>query len=84
MCKHAVKKLPYLSRYVPDRYKTQQMCVKALLENCGTLNSVPDYYKSQEMCNKAVDNYPYALEFVPEFFMTQKCVLKLLILIFLQ
>ena len=60
------------------------MCVKALLENCGTLNSVPDYYKNQEMCNKAVDNYPYALEFVPEFFMTQKCVLKLLILIFLQ
>ena len=22
-CKHAVKKLPYLLRYVPDQYKTQ-------------------------------------------------------------
>ena len=22
MCKHAVKKLPYLLRYVPDKYKT--------------------------------------------------------------
>ena len=28
ICKHAVKKLPYLLRYVPDRYKTQQMCDK--------------------------------------------------------
>ena len=27
MCKHAVKKLPYLVRYVPDRYKTQQMSI---------------------------------------------------------
>ena len=25
MCKHAVKKLPYVSRYVPDQYDTQQM-----------------------------------------------------------
>ena len=23
MCTHAVKKLPYLLRYVPDQYKTQ-------------------------------------------------------------
>ena len=22
MCKHAIKKLPYLLRYVPDQYKT--------------------------------------------------------------
>ena len=33
MCKYAVKKLPYLLRYVPDWYKTQQMCDKAILEN---------------------------------------------------
>ena len=43
MCKHAVKKLLYLLRYVPDQYKTQQMCDKAILENGGTLESVPDY-----------------------------------------
>ena len=39
MCKHAVKKLPFLIRYVPDQYKTQ--CDKAILENGGTLKSVP-------------------------------------------
>ena len=26
ICKHAVKKLPYLLRYVPDQHKTQQVC----------------------------------------------------------
>ena len=36
LCKHAVKKLPYLLRYVPDRYKTQQICNKVILENGGT------------------------------------------------
>ena len=28
-----------------DRYETQQMCDKAILENNGTLKSVPDCYK---------------------------------------
>ena len=32
MCKHAVKKLAFVIRYVPDCYKTQQMCNKAILE----------------------------------------------------
>ena len=71
MCKHAVTKLTYLLRYVPDRYKTQQMCDKAILESGGTLKSVTDYYRYQEMCNKAVNIYPHALEFPPECFMAQ-------------
>ena len=66
MSKHAVKKLPYLLRYVPDQYKTEQMCDKAILENAGTLKYVLDCYKIQEICNKAFENYPHALEFVPE------------------
>ena len=46
MCKHTVKKLPFVIRYVPDRYKAQQMCDKAILENGGTLEPVPDCYKN--------------------------------------
>ena len=34
-CKHAIKKLPFLLRYVPDKYKTQQMSDKAILENAA-------------------------------------------------
>ena len=46
MCKHAVKKLPFIIGYVPDQYKTQQMCDKAVFDNGGTLKSVPDCYKN--------------------------------------
>ena len=31
------------------------MCDKAILENCGMLESVLDCYKNQQMCDKAVD-----------------------------
>ena len=48
MCKHAVKKLPYLLRYISHQYKTWDMCDKAILENDGTLYSVPDCYKNQK------------------------------------
>ena len=48
MCKHVVKKLPLVIRYLPDRYKTQQMFDKAILEK-----SAPDCYKNQQMCDKA-------------------------------
>ena len=64
MCKHAVKKLPYLLRHDPNQCKTQKMCDKVILENGGTLKSVPNCYINQEMCNKAADSYPHALEFV--------------------
>ena len=43
LCKHTVKKIPYLLRSVPDRYKTQEMSEKVILENGGTLKTVPDY-----------------------------------------
>ena len=58
MCRHTVKKFPYLISSVPDWYKTQQMREKLYLENGGTLKSVPDCCKNQKRCNKAVDNYP--------------------------
>ena len=72
MCKHVVKRVPYLTRYVSDQYKTQQMCDMAILENGGTLTSVSDCHKNHEMCNKTVDNYHHALYFVSECYKTQK------------
>ena len=41
MFKHAVKKLPFLLRYVPDQYKSPQMYYKASLLNGRILKSVP-------------------------------------------
>ena len=51
MSTHAVKKLAYLLRYVPDQYKNQLICDNVILENGGTLKSVPDCFKNHEMCN---------------------------------
>ena len=68
MWKNAAKKLPFVIRYVPDWYKTQEICDKVILENAVTLKSVPYCYKNQKMCDKAVDNYhAYALEVVSKW-----------------
>ena len=32
----------FVKRYVPDRYKTKEICNKAILENDGTLKFVSD------------------------------------------
>ena len=62
-----LKKIPFVIRKVPDRYKTQ-----ATIENDKTLQFVRDQYKTQKMCDKAVDNYAHALEFAPDYYKTQK------------
>ena len=44
MWKHPVETLQFVLRYVPDRYKTQEMC-ENILENGITLKS--DSYKNK-------------------------------------
>ena len=46
MCKHAVKQLPFLIRYVSHQYKTQEMCDKAVLETSETFRSALDCNRS--------------------------------------
>ena len=50
--------MSFVVRFAADRYKTQQMFDKAILENGRLLEFVPDCYKNQQMCDKAVDNNP--------------------------
>ena len=40
--------MSFVIRYVPNRYKAQEMCDKAILENGKTLKSVPDCYKNKK------------------------------------
>ena len=44
MCKHSAKKLSFLKRYVPDRYKAQEM-----LEHGESLKFVPNCYSKQNV-----------------------------------
>ena len=62
----------------------QEMFDKVIIETDETLKFITDSYKNWNVCNKAVDNNVYALEFVRGCFKAQKCVIKMLILIFLQ
>ena len=72
MGKHAVEKLPFVIAYVPEQYKTQKMCGKAVLENDEVLESVPDWYKNQQICDKTVDIYLHALKFTPDDYITKR------------
>ena len=49
MCKNAVKKLPFVIKYVPDQYKSKEMYHKFFIVNGGILGFIPD-------CNKNTKN----------------------------
>ena len=40
---------------VPDHFKTQEMCDKAVTGNPYMLGHIPDHFKTQAMCTKAVE-----------------------------
>ena len=57
---------------VPDCYKNQEICNKAVDNYPHALAFDRESYKTQKMCDKAVDTYLSTIKFVPECFMTQK------------
>lgn len=60
--------------YIPDGFKTYDLC-KCAVENHGiALNYVPEQYVSDELCRIAVDNDCIALMFVPEKHLTYNMV----------
>ena len=42
MCVKAVDNYPSTIKYVPDQYKTKEMCDKAVDDNANALELVPD------------------------------------------
>ena len=40
---------------VPDQYKTEKMCIKAVNDYSSTIQFVPECYKTEEMCVRAVN-----------------------------
>ena len=47
-CDEAVRMDPWLLKYVPDQYKTQEMCVKAVRDDPSSLGYVPDWFVTRE------------------------------------
>ena len=48
MCKRVVEENPRLLKYVPDRFKTKEICDKAVKEDRDSLQYVPDYFMTQQ------------------------------------
>ena len=49
---------PSLLQLIPDYYKTQEMCEKAVRREQYTLKSVSDHFITQKMCNDAMFENP--------------------------
>ena len=59
-----------LLRDVPDKWKTEEMCRKAVEKYSWVLRDVPDQWKTEEMCLKAVEEDPELLCDIPDTFIT--------------
>ena len=57
---------------VPDQYKMQETCDKAVCVDPWSLGDVPDNLKKQEICDKAVRGDPSSLQFITDWFVTKE------------
>ena len=58
MCDTAVAHNPRVLDYIPDKFKTQEMYIKAVEIDPLQLRHVCDEFKTQKMCIKAVKEAP--------------------------
>ena len=72
MCNEAVSNNSAVFFLVPDRFKTEDMCIKAFEADPWSLCDIPDYLKTQKMYDKAITDYPSSLQFIPDWFVTQE------------
>ena len=78
----AIDKYPFVFDFVPDQYKTQEMCDTIVSNYPFKLKYCHHKCKTQENCNKAVDDFLSALKFVPDWFVTCKIIKKFLLLLY--
>ncbi len=58
----AVKIHSYAIEFIPDNFKSEDLCQKAFAADTNNLQSIPDRYKSKEMCQKAIDESQLNIE----------------------
>ena len=59
---------------VPDCFKTQEMCIKAVEVDPWQQKDVPDHFKTKNMCDDVAWGDPFSLGFVLDWFVTQEQV----------
>ena len=58
--------------FVPDHFKTQDVCNEVVRREPYNLRYAPDHLKTQEICDETVHTEPLSLAYVPDGFKTQK------------
>ena len=56
MCHEIMLISPTSFYLIPERFKTQEMCIDP-----RQLDDIPDHFKTPEICNKAVREDPFSL-----------------------
>ena len=67
MCNNIMRINPAVFYLIPDHFKTQGMCIKAVAKDPRQLYHAPDYFK---MCGATVMEDPWLLNYVPDWFVT--------------
>ena len=63
--------------FIPNKYKTQEMCYGVVSEDPFSIMCCHDKYKTQRICDEAVDDSLAALKLNPYWFFTSKMIKKL-------
>ena len=71
ICEIAIENDPFLLEYIPDKYKSYDLCKKAFNQCLSTVIYIPDKYKSAEMCNYVCNKDPFLLNYFPD-----ECITK--------
>ena len=72
MCNEEMLINPLSLPYVSDRFKTNEMFIKAVEEYPRTLDYVPNQYKTHKICDAIVKKRPWLLIHVPDWFITKE------------
>ena len=64
--------------FIPDRLKTEDICIEAVGRDAYTLEYVFDYIMTQKICNEAMCKNPAVFFLVPDRSKTQKMCIKAL------
>ena len=74
MCNEIMRTMPNAFYCIPDDFKRQKMCIKAIEVDPSFFQLVPDHLKTQETYDRAVKDDSSPLQFVLDWFITKERV----------
>lgn len=70
MYENMVMKNGYTLYFVPDNYKTYELCKNAVTQDGCSLKYVPEKFKTYELCKLAVKQNEYSIRYISKMFLS--------------